>query len=67
MTTKKKLLDTIHEKCVECIGKKDVINCTSGHDASPYAECPLWDYRMGTDGTPSVTRVKRGKKLNDKE
>jgi hypothetical protein len=65
MTTKKELLKTIRQHCIRCCGGswKDVENCTSGPDASPYSTCLLWQFRLGSDPQPSSARVKLGTKL----
>jgi len=50
---------------MECAGSEsEVLKCTSGPDAAPFSQCPLWIYRMGKDPTPSKANIERGKRLN---
>lgn len=65
MTSKKELLKTIRLHCLNCCGGSwlDVVNCTSGPNASPYSTCELWPYRLGVDPSPCISRVESGRKL----
>lgn len=51
-----KLLRVIKVRCLECATTRaDVVNCTSGPNASPeYHVCELWPYRLGIDPKPAV-------------
>lgn len=49
---------------MECAGSEsEVLKCTSGPDAAPFSQCPLWIYRMGKDPTPNRSKVEQGRKL----
>ncbi len=65
MTTKTELLAVIRKRCLECCSGSyaEVERCTSGPNASPYATCALWEFRLGIDPYPSETRVQSGRKL----
>ena len=51
MVGKRELLNTIHQKCMDCCSNsiEDIKNCAAGPDSEEYSQCPLWIYRMGTD------------------
>lgn len=64
MTTKGTLLKTIRLHCLNCCGGswKDVHECAAGPEAEKagFPVCALWQFRLGSDPTPSRSRQVAG-------
>ena len=75
MTTKKELLKTIRQHCINCCGGvkekhclADIENCTAGPEAEKagFPVCALWAFRMGIDPEPAKSRQEAGKRAYER-